>query len=210
MNLTKCVKRNNEFGRPGWLIQFPYDQLFLNDEFKDSIDAGFRQWLPEKKAWWVDESCGEWLQQLFENWNQPIVKRQVKPPCSICNGTGLVSSPALGKFSGKPIPNCFTRCECNPEESESYHRIIPADFDFPISWDFHRWACQTYGNGDPGPDRSQEEQHPEPTRTVDRIVYHHITEKRAENERDIAAAKVRQKRAGYKGIEENVSHDRIH
>ncbi len=76
--LTKCIKHKNEFGRQGWLIQFPYDQLFLNDEFKDCIHAGFRQWFPNQKAWWVDESCGEVLQQLFENWNQPILKKQVK------------------------------------------------------------------------------------------------------------------------------------
>ncbi len=121
--------------------------------------------------------------------------------CLICNGTGLAPSPVLGKFSGNPIPNCFTRCECNPEESEHYQRITPADFDFPMSWDFHRWVCQTYGKGDPGPDRPREEQQPEP-RTIDRIVYHHITEKTKENEREIAASKVRQKRTRYKGIEE--------
>ncbi len=77
--------------------------------------------------------------------------------CSNCNGIGLVPSLVLGKFSGKPIPNCFTRCECNPEETEHYHRITPADFDYSMDWSQWRWVCQTYGKGDPGPDESVKE-----------------------------------------------------
>ncbi len=114
--------------------------------------------------------------------------------CLICNGTGLVPSLVLGKFSGKPIPNAYTRCECNPEETEHYHKTTPDDFDFPISYDYYRWVCQTYGEGDPGPDRPQEEQQPEPPRTVDQIIYHHITETHKPNERELATKRVRESR----------------
>ena len=97
----------------------------------------------------------------------------VKSKCAICNGTGLVPSPVLGKFSGKLIPNAFTRCECNPEEMEHYHRITPDDFDYPMDWSQWRWVCQTYGKGDPGPDRPREEQQPERPQILKTTDHHH-------------------------------------
>ncbi len=72
--------------------------------------------------------------------------------CERCNHTGLIPSLVLGKFSGKPIPNCFTKCECNQDEPDHYREITPVDFDFTVSWDFHRFICEQYGKGDPGPD----------------------------------------------------------
>jgi len=75
--------------------------------------------------------------------------------CPKCGGSGLIPSPILGRFSGKPIPNCFTNCpECEREEAARYHRVTPDDFDFPVSWDFHRFIQDRYGRGDPGPERA--------------------------------------------------------
>ena len=70
--------------------------------------------------------------------------------CPICNDTGLVPSKALGVFSGKPIPNCFSRCECNPEEEERYHPVKPSDYDYPVSYSYWRSLCKYHGWPDPG------------------------------------------------------------
>ena len=91
--------------------------------------------------------------------------------CEKCNHTGLLPSKVLGKFSGKPIPNCFTNCECRDElerqEEDHYHPVRPEDFDFPISYDHYRSLCQLHGWHDPG---SQYPSEPEPA--TERIVYH--------------------------------------
>lgn len=66
--------------------------------------------------------------------------------CKKCNHTGLVHSKALGKFSGKPIPNSYALCECNPEEEiEHYRDIRPEDFDFPMSDIFREFSFELYG-----------------------------------------------------------------
>lgn len=72
--------------------------------------------------------------------------------CPKCGGSGLGPSEVLGKFSGKPIPNCWTRCECNPEEQERYFPLRPDDIDYPVSYSYYRSMCQRYGWTDPGPD----------------------------------------------------------
>jgi len=151
MNLTKCIQHKNEFGKQGWLIQFPYDALFLNDDFKEAIDHPYREWNPATKTWWVDEECGGMLAGLFENWDMPITKNTMrwKPKCSICNDTGLVPSKVLGVFSKKPIPNCWENCECR-DETEHYQRLRPSDFDFPMSETFRAFTYQYCNQPDPG------------------------------------------------------------
>lgn len=91
--------------------------------------------------------------------------------CSICGGTGLVPSKALGKFSGKPIPNCFTKCECQKDEPEHYHPFRPEDFDFPMSYSFYRSLCQQHGWQDPGPDRPLE-----PKESQSQVVIHRTSD----------------------------------
>ena len=81
-----------------------------------------------------------------------------------CDGSGLVPSKVLGKFSGKPIPNCFSDCECKGEEIEHYHPISPDDFDFPISYSFYRSLCQYHGWPDPGSDTLPERSEEPPTK----------------------------------------------
>lgn len=76
-----------------------------------------------------------------------------KPPspyCGKCNHTGLIPSRVLGKFSGKPIPNCLEDCECKDSIPEHYPPLSPSDFDFPMSYDFHRSLCNHHGWQDPG------------------------------------------------------------
>ncbi len=68
--------------------------------------------------------------------------------------------------NGKVVPNAWLPCKCFEEEPEHYHEITPNDFDFPVSWDMHRWICATYGKGDPGPDVAPIA----PTREVVRII----------------------------------------
>ncbi len=80
------------------------------------------------------------------------------PYCEKCNHTGLVPSKALGKFSGKPIPNCFSDCECKQQEDREYlYQYTPEMFDFPMSYDFYRSLCQQHSWPDPGPDRPQKQ-----------------------------------------------------
>lgn len=139
MKLTYCIVGDN-FGRPGWFIKFPFDAGFLK-EFKE-ISYHLRSWDSDKKTWWVSEECAEELAFLFENWAiAPIIKPSktsgANGKCLKCGGRGLVPSTVLGKFSGKPIPNCFTKCECRKEEEHEYYpRFKPSDFDFPMS---HGW-----------------------------------------------------------------------
>jgi len=72
------------------------------------------------------------------------------PKCAICNGTGLVPSKVLGKFSGKPIPNCFSNCACREDEQEHYQQASPEDFDFPMSDTFRGFSYEYCGLPDPG------------------------------------------------------------
>ena len=157
VKLTHCAVEIRE-GNPGWLIRFPYNAYFL-EEFKDCIPREAREWMPKTKSWWVDEECGQLLSELFDNWSFPIpppkrITKNIK--CQKCNDKGLVPSKALGVFSGKPIPNCYQSCECREERHDYYPRLKVTDFDFPMSYDFHRSLCQQHGWTDPGPDRPPE------------------------------------------------------
>ncbi len=87
--------------------------------------------------------------------------------CPICKDTGLVPSKVLGKFSGKPIPNCFTNCECRNDEIEYHNPRKATDFDFPMSYDFYRSLCRHHEWPDPGSDRPQE-----PEEQVSQVVEH--------------------------------------
>lgn len=153
MKLTSCVVRKNESGETGWLIRFPYDPVFLNDDFKDSIDVKARQWLPEIKSWWVSEDCAFVLAQLFENWNiAPVIKKpklaQPKVKCPKCHDTGLIP---FKNEQDKIVPHAFIYCECH-KETAHYRRISPDDFDYPMSYSMYRSLCQEYGWRDPGSD----------------------------------------------------------
>ena len=158
MKLTKCVVGKNEDGQQGWFIQFPYNKIFLEDDFKDAIDHLYREWNPATKTWWVSEECGGMLAGLFENWDMPITQPKntmfmlgKKPKCPICNDKGLVPSTAIGVFSGKPIPNCLQPCECQEEIREYVRPLKPSDFDFSMSFSVYRSLCQYHGWDDPGP-----------------------------------------------------------
>ena len=165
MNLTKCITGKNG-SRDGWFIKFLYDAEFL-EEFKDAIDRPYRDWNLATKTWWVDEECGGMLAGIFENWDMPINQPKntmyVKPRCPICNDKGLVPSKVLGKFSGKTIPNCYSRCKCNPE-IERYHRVRLSDFDFPMSDAFRGFSYEYCGMPDPAevPETIKSEEQPEP------------------------------------------------
>lgn len=74
----------------------------------------------------------------------------MKPYCEKCNHTGLVPSKALGKFSGKPIPNCFSDCECKGDSHDYDYPLKPEDFDFPMSSTFRAFSFQYCGWPDPG------------------------------------------------------------
>ena len=133
MKLTRCVVQT-EHNSPGWLIQFPYDRYFLT-EFKECIDRGYREWHEASKSWWVDEFAGEWLPQLFENWDIPLQpKRPVqskKCPLGKCDGTGKI--PFIK--DGRAIPCTHIFCDCKEDNPErlSQDRARPSDFDFPMS-----------------------------------------------------------------------------
>lgn len=79
--------------------------------------------------------------------------------CQQCNGTGRV--PAIGVFSGKPIPNAFRHCTCCQCENcmpyASHNEVQPDDFDYPLSYDTRRAICQQNGWPDPGSDKAIEQ-----------------------------------------------------
>ena len=74
----------------------------------------------------------------------------IESKCSECGGTGLVPSKALGKFSGKPIPDCYSDCECKEERHDYYQPLRPEDFDFPMSDTFRAYSYEYCGQPDPG------------------------------------------------------------
>ncbi len=69
--------------------------------------------------------------------------------CDICQGKGLI--PFKNK-QGEVVPNAWQDCECKQPEQEHYHQVTPADFDFPISWDYYRSLCQYHGWPVPPPE----------------------------------------------------------
>lgn len=153
MNLTKCIASTPEYNKltgqsspSGWFIQFPFDAEFL-EQFKEFIDRAYREWNPATKTWWVDEECWLPLSELFENWNQPIVKKKkdkhkVKS-CHLCGGTGLLP---FVKKDGKVSSSAKVFCECNPQingySSPYPYQYTPEMFDFPMSYDFRSFIEQ--------------------------------------------------------------------
>ena len=81
------------------------------------------------------------------------IYKKPSPYCKKCNHTGLVPSKVLGKFSGKPISNCFEDCECKLSIHHDLTRLKPEDFDFPVSYEYHRMLAQRHGWDDPGIDK---------------------------------------------------------
>lgn len=69
--------------------------------------------------------------------------------CKICQGKQLI--PFVNK-QGKIVSNAWQYCVCKQDEPEHFRETTPTDFDFPVSWDRHRWVEATYGKGDPGSD----------------------------------------------------------
>jgi len=166
MDLTSCVVGPNERGEPGWFIRFPFNAAFL-EEFKEAIDRYYREWIPAIKTWWVHEEGGGMLAGLFDNWDllvkQPINVQFLRqsPKCPKCKGRGYVPSTHLGFFSGKVVPNAFMDCECKQAERDYYHRIRPADMDFPCSDAFRGYSFEFCGKDDPAFTRNSEPE-PEP------------------------------------------------
>ncbi len=149
MKLTKCIV-NMSGPRLGWLIKFPYDAAFL-EEFKDCIERGYREWHEASKSWWVDEMAGEWLPQLFENWEYPIVRKsatQKKCPLNKCDGTGKLPFVKDGRL----ILDTYIFCDCREDNPErlSQNRAKPSDFDFPMSDIFRGYSFEYSGKTDPG------------------------------------------------------------
>ena len=68
-----------------------------------------------------------------------------QPYCKKCDHTGYL--PFIK--SDHIVPNVFINCECRDSD---YRRSVlhPEDFDFPISYDFHRSLCVEHGWIDPG------------------------------------------------------------
>ena len=74
---------------------------------------------------------------------------KVKPFCDKCKGTGKI--PFIK--DGKIIPYCQVYCECHQEEPEHFYPVTPDDFDFSLSYSYHRSLCQQHGWQDPGSDK---------------------------------------------------------
>lgn len=80
-----------------------------------------------------------------------VYKQDIKPKvyCQKCNHTGLI--PFRNK-NGELVYGAFLDCECKKqqESEDHYFPVHPKDFDFPISYSFHRSLCQYHGWQDPG------------------------------------------------------------
>ena len=72
--------------------------------------------------------------------------------CPQCNNTGLL--PFIK--NGKIISNAHIYCDCHEDEPEHYSPLSPDDFDWPMSYDFHRMLCQEHGWNDPGLNKPRE------------------------------------------------------
>ena len=92
--------------------------------------------------------------------------------CLKCGGSGLIPSKVLGKFSGKPIPNCWTHCECYEEEPEHCHELTPDDYDFPMSYSFRSYIEErTTGKPLPAIESQQAPVHQPESRPVVNVSY---------------------------------------
>ena len=70
------------------------------------------------------------------------------PFCKKCNFTGLLP---FKRKDDSIAPHVFLDCDCRlKDERECYQPIKPEDFDFPVSYDFHRSLCREYGWPDSG------------------------------------------------------------
>ena len=66
--------------------------------------------------------------------------------CSKCQDTGHL--PFVK--NGHAVPDAFIDCECHRPNTET-NILHPEDFDFPMSYNFHRSLCSLHGWTDPGP-----------------------------------------------------------
>jgi len=75
------------------------------------------------------------------------VYKKPSPYCEKCNHTGLI--PFKNK-EGKVIPHTFLHCGCHeinhPEHGREL-RLMPEDYDFPMSPAYYLSLCQYYGWG---------------------------------------------------------------
>ena len=77
-----------------------------------------------------------------------LVWRGKKGGCKACKFTGLLP---FTRKDGSIAHDVFYDCPCKEEGFiERYQPITPSDFDFPISYDFHRSLCKEYGWPDAG------------------------------------------------------------
>ena len=67
MNLTSCIKGGDVQGRPGWIIQFIYDEQTI-ERLKHKIPHTEREWRVAEKCWWISEQYEDELNKLFSNW----------------------------------------------------------------------------------------------------------------------------------------------
>ena len=127
-------------------------------------------------------------------------KTMIEIRCSKCNDTGLI--PFVK--GGRVITNAWQDCDCKQPEPEHFGRVWPEDFDFPMSYEYYRGLCQEHGWPDPKELTFKSEgQASPPGQTVNRIVYHHVTERRADDERELAVKRVRQQREGLVNVQDD-------
>ncbi len=76
--LEMCIRGVSHAGSPGWLIQFEYDMVIV-EEIKSRIPHTAREWNPHTKTWWVSEAFSDVLDGIFLNW-RALAGRTVSPP----------------------------------------------------------------------------------------------------------------------------------
>ncbi len=96
------------------------------------------------------------------------------PYCEKCKSTGLL--PLRRKSDNSIVPFAWTYCECHKDESygcrERVHAVSPEDFDFAMSYDYHRSLCQEHGWHDPGSCELPSEPSP-----VEKVRFTHVIDR---------------------------------
>ncbi len=82
--LETCCRGGSATGKPGWLIEFEYDQVIVED--LKAIPAYGREWNPTEKRWWVSSVFEDRLESIFPNFH---AFRNQKP---------LLSEPKAGRL----------------------------------------------------------------------------------------------------------------
>lgn len=64
MSLKQAYRRGDDQRRPGWALQFDYDEEKI-EALKAAIPAAFRSWNDETKEWWVHLDYQDAVLRLF-------------------------------------------------------------------------------------------------------------------------------------------------